>query len=167
VKYEIRALGTDDAEDYRRMRLDALRLHPEAFGAAYEEEAALDHARIVERLAAPGFTRFGGFADGDLVGLAGLQIRSGAKERHKAYLFSMYVDAAHRRTGLAERLVEAVIAGARNAGAVVLHLSVTVGNVPAQRLYRRLGFTVYGVERRSLKVDERFYDEELMTLDLD
>ena len=167
MNYEIRTLGTDDAEDYRRVRLDALRLHPEAFGAAYEEEAALDHARIVERLAAPGFTRFGGFADGNLVGLAGLQIRAGAKERHKAHLFSMYVDAAYRRTGLAEQLVEAVIAGAREAGAVVLHLSVTVGNAPAQRLYRSMGFTVYGVERRSLKVDGHFHDEELMTLDLD
>ena len=79
----------------------------------------------------------------------------------------MYVDAAHRRTGLAQQLVEAVIAGAREAGAVVLHLSVTVGNAPAQRLYRRMGFTVYGVERRSLKVDGRFHDEELMALDLD
>jgi len=26
---------------------------------------------------------------------------------------------------------------------------------------------VYGVERRSLKVDDRFHDEELMVLDLD
>ena len=101
------------------------------------------------------------------LGLAGLQIRSGAKERHKAHLFSMYVDRAHRRNGLAQRLVEAVIAGAREAGAVVLHLSVTVGNAPAQLLYRRMGFAVYGVERRSLKVNGRFLDEELMVLDLD
>ena len=54
-------------------------------------------------------------------------MRTGAKERHKAYLFSMYVDAAHRRSGLAQQLVEAVIAGAREAGRVVLQLSVTSG----------------------------------------
>jgi RimJ/RimL family protein N-acetyltransferase len=165
--YPIRTLATADAEDYRRVRLDALRRHPEAFGADYEEESRLDRTQFAERLATPGLTRFGGFADGNLVGLAGLQIRSGAKERHKAHLFSMYVDAAHRRTGLAEQLVAAVIAGAREAGAVVLHLSVTVGNAPAQRLYRRMGFTGYGVERRSLKVDGRFHDEELMALELD
>ena len=50
---------------------------------------------------------------------------------------------------------------------VVLQLSVEAGNVPAQRLYRRMGFTTYGVERRSLKVGEHFHDEELMALDLD
>jgi ribosomal protein S18 acetylase RimI-like enzyme len=167
VTFEIRALGVADVDEYRRIRLESLRLHPEAFGADYDESAALDRARFAELLATPGLTRFGGFHGSRLVGLAGLQIRSGAKERHKAHLFSMYVDRVHRRTGLAERLVEAVIVGARTAGAVVLHLSVTVGNAPAQLLYRRMGFTVYGVERRSLKVDGRFLDEELMALDLD
>jgi RimJ/RimL family protein N-acetyltransferase len=30
-----------------------------------------------------------------------------------------------------------------------------------------MGFRVYGLERRALKVGDRFYDEELMALDLD
>ena len=165
--YQIRALGIADADDYRRVRLDALRLHPDAFGSAYEDEAVLDGAQFAERLMAPGFTRFGGFAAGDLVGLAGLQMRTGAKERHKARLFSMYVDSVHRRSGLAQQLVAAVIAGAREAGALLVQLSVAAGNAPAQRLYRRMGFAVYGVERRSLRVGGRFHDEELMALDLD
>jgi ribosomal protein S18 acetylase RimI-like enzyme len=165
--YEVRALAVVDADDYRRVRLDALRLHPDAFGSAYEDEAMLERSQIIERLAAPSFTRYGGFAGDDLVGLAGLQMRTGAKERHKAHLFSMYVDAAHRGSGLAQRLVGAVISGARAAGALVLQLSVAAGNAPAQRLYRSMGFTVYGVERRSLKVGDRFHDEELMALDLD
>jgi ribosomal protein S18 acetylase RimI-like enzyme len=165
--YQVRALGVDDADDYRRIRLDALRLHPGAFGSAYEDEAVLDRTQFAERLAAPGFTRYGGFAADELVGLAGLQMRTGAKERHKARLFSMYVAAAHRGGELAQRLIEAVIAGARDAGALVVQLSVAADNPPAQRLYRRMGFTVYGVERRSLKVGDHFHDEELMALDLD
>jgi RimJ/RimL family protein N-acetyltransferase len=165
--YAIRPLEPADDADYRRVRLDALRRHPEAFGADYEEEARLDRAEFAQRHAVPGFTRFGGFADGILVGLSGMYIRPSAKHRHKAGLFGMYVDATHRGTGLAQQLVEAVIAAAREAGAVVLQLSVTVGNAPAQRLYRRMGFAVYGVERRSLLVNGRFYDEELMMLDLD
>jgi ribosomal protein S18 acetylase RimI-like enzyme len=165
--YRIRALLPTDADDYRRVRLESLRLHPCAFGAAYEDEVALDGAEFAERLAMPGLTRYGGFADGTLVGLSGLRIHSGAKERHKAHLFSMYVAEAHRRSGLSRKLVEAVIAGARNAGAIVLQLSVTLHNEPARRLYRRMGFTAYGIERRSLKVDGRFHDEELMALDLD
>jgi GNAT superfamily N-acetyltransferase len=112
MTYQVRALGVADVDAYRQVRLAALRLHPDAFGSAYEDEAALDRAQFAERLTAADFTRFGGFAAGDLVGLAGLQIRSGAKERHKARLFSMYVDAAHRGGGLAQQLIAAV-AGAR------------------------------------------------------
>jgi ribosomal protein S18 acetylase RimI-like enzyme len=167
VIYQVRTLAVADADDYQRIRLDALRLHPGAYGAAYEDEAVLERSQIIERLAAPGFTRYGGFAAHDLVGLVGLQMRTGAKERHKARLFSMYVEAAHRGSGLAQQLIGAVITGARAAGAVVLQLSVAAGNAPAQRLYRSMGFTVYGVERRSLKIGDRFHDEELMALDLD
>lgn len=164
---EVRALTVADLDEFRRVRLDALRLHPEAFGMAYEDEVQLDRAQFAERLTAANFTRFGGFADGRLIGLVGLQIRTGRKEQHKGHLFSMYVDAAHRGSGLAQRLVEAVIAAAREAGVVVLHLSVTTGNGTAQAFYRRMGFTVYGVEKRSLRVDGRYYDEDLMALDLD
>ncbi len=164
----IRRLEPSDVDAFRAVRLDALRLHPEAFGASYEDEAALDRAEFVERLATPGLVRFGAFdAHGALVGLIGLQIRTDAKQRHKAFLFSMYVAATHRGAGLAQQLVAAVIAEAREAGAVVLQLTVAAGNAPALRLYRRMGFTTYGVERRSLKVGEHFHDEELMALDLD
>ena len=165
--YLVRPLAPADAEIYHRVRLESLRDHPAAFGSSYEEEVLLTPRQVVDKLSAPRFTRFGGFSGSDLVGLAGLQIRPGLKEQHKAYLFSMYVHDAHRGTELAERLVEAVIAGAREAGAVVIHLSVTMGNPPAQRFYRRMGFSVYGIEHRSLKVDGVFYDEELMALDLD
>ena len=77
------------------------------------------------------------------------------------------MDAAHRGSGLAQRLIDAVITRAREAGALVLQLSVAAENAPAQRLYRRMGFTVYGVERRSLRVGRHFHYEELMALDLD
>jgi RimJ/RimL family protein N-acetyltransferase len=164
----IRRLEPSDVDAFRAVRLDALRLHPEAFGASYEDEAALDRAQFLERLSTSGLVRFGAFDEhGSMVGLIGLVIRSGAKQRHKAFLFSMYVDAAHRGTGLAQQLVEAVIAAAREAGAIVLQLSVAAGNAPALRLYRRMGFTTYGIDRRSLKVGDRFHDEELMALDLD
>ena len=167
MNYLVRALGVEDVEEFRRVRLDALRLHPEAFAASYEDETVLDRLQFAERLTTPGLTRFGAFAQQEMVGLVGLQVPSGSKVRHKAHLFSMYVADGHRRTGLADRLVQTVIDAAREAGALLLQLTVTAGNMPAQRLYSRMGFQVYGIERRALLVGDRFYDEELMALDLD
>lgn len=167
MNYLVRPLGMADADEFRRVRLDALRLHPGAYAAAYEDECALDLVQFAERLATPGLTRFGAFTRQEMVGLVGLQIPSGLKVRHKAHLFSMYVADGHRRTGLADRLVQAVIDAARESGALVLQLTVTAVNAPAQRLYARMGFRVYGLERRALKLRDRFYDEELMALDLE
>lgn len=167
MNHVVRVLNVQDVDEFRRVRLDALRLHPEAFLASYDDESLFDRGQFAERLATPGLTRFGAFAHEEMVGLVGLQIPAGAKVRHKAHLFSMYVAEGHRRYGLANRLVQAVIDAAREAGALVLQLTVTAGNAPAQRLYDRMGFRVYGIERRALQIGNRFYDEELRALELE
>jgi ribosomal protein S18 acetylase RimI-like enzyme len=111
---------------------------------------------------------FGGFTDaGELVGTSALRLETGVKSRHKGSVFAVYVDAAHRGSGLARALVETAIGRARDARLRVLHLTVTIGNDAARRLYAGLGFQTYGIERRGLCVDGVFHDEELMALDLE
>jgi RimJ/RimL family protein N-acetyltransferase len=39
-------------------------------------------------------------------------------------------------------------------------------NAPARALYRAAGFEVFGVERRALRVGDRYFDEEHMVLHL-
>jgi hypothetical protein len=63
-------------------------------------------------------------------------------------------------------LVEAVIAYARP-HVELIQLSVVVGNEQARRLYARLGFVEYGIEKNSLKYRGRYYDEILMANELD
>ena len=163
---EIRRLTAADAGVYRPVRLDALRLHPTAFTAAYEDEMTLPPEEWARRLDPPGVV-FGAFTDGKLVGITGLRREGRAKWRHKAVLVSVYVDAGNRRGGLARALAEAAIEHARAAGLLLLTLNVTVGNAGARRLYESLGFRSYGIERRSLRVGDAFYDDEMMALDLD
>jgi RimJ/RimL family protein N-acetyltransferase len=53
------------------------------------------------------------------------------------------------------------------AGAIEeIRLSVVTTNAEAVRLYAKAGFSVYGLERRALKIDGRYYDELLMSLPL-
>lgn len=166
--YRIRLLDRSDEPAFRPVRLDALRLHPTAFGASYEENMQTTPDELARRLLEPPSFMFGGFSEvGELVGTSGLRLETGVKSRHKGSVFAVYVDAAHRGTGLAGGLIEAVIAGARDARVSVLHLTVTLGNDAARTLYAALGFRSYGIERRGLCVDGVFYDEELMALDLD
>ena len=111
---------------------------------------------------------FGSFTENDeLVGIAGLRLATPDKTSHKATLFAVYVEAAHRGTGLARTLAEAAIAQARSLERRVVQLTVTEGNDTARRFYESLGFQRYGVEHRALCVDGVLLDRELMALDLD
>jgi RimJ/RimL family protein N-acetyltransferase len=43
---------------------------------------------------------------------------------------------------------------------------VVSDNEQVRRLYERLGFLEYGIEKKALKQDGRYYDEVLMARDL-
>ncbi len=152
---------------YRAVRLDALLRHPEVFGSSYDEEAQLDDAEFLRMISQPPGCTLGAFAGDELVGIAGLLVPVRQKQRHKGIIVGVYVVAEHRRFGLARRLVEALIAEARLASLRVVELAVTVGNQPARRLYYRLGFRTYGIERFALAINDSYLDEELMALVLD
>ena len=110
-------------------------------------------------------TVFGAFRQTDIVGTAGFAVREGEKEHHKGLLWGMYVLPEARGMGVAGRLVEAVVDFARPR-VELLQLSVVAGNEKARQLYAGFGFVEYGIERRSLKHDGRYFDEILMALDL-
>ncbi len=156
MTFMIRPLRSDEPALYRDIRLEALRLHPDAFGASFEEEAAWPLDFFARRLA--GNVVFGGFRGEDLLGTAGFMPETSAKRAHKATLWGMYVRAAARGTGLSRMLVEAVLDHAK--GRVeLIQLSVVAGNAAARRLYEAFGFTPYGIEERALKVEGRYLDD--------
>jgi RimJ/RimL family protein N-acetyltransferase len=156
---EIHPLRPGEPDQYREIRLEALRLHPEAFGASFDDEAARPLAFFEQLLTAN--TIFGGYVDDALMGTAGFMPETSAKRLHKSHLWGMYVRRAARGTGLAHHLVDAVLNHAKS-HAELIQLSVVSDNFAAQRLYASAGFTPYGVEARSLKVDGRYLDEVLM-----
>lgn len=167
----VRLLVPGDVAQYRAVRLTALRDHPEAYSASYEQEVAMDDRFFADRLGgatdAAFAGTFGSFVDGRLVGITGLRQHPSPKMCHGGHVFSVYVDPAHRRDGHAARLMDAVITQARDLGLALLTLDVTVGNDRARRFYVSRGFVSNGIARRYLRVQGRYYDEEQMQLDLD
>jgi ribosomal protein S18 acetylase RimI-like enzyme len=70
-----------------------------------------------------------------------------------------------RETGVGRRLVETIVEFARQR-VELIQLSVVSDNEQVRRLYERLGFLEYGIEKKALKQDGRYYDEVLMARDL-
>jgi ribosomal protein S18 acetylase RimI-like enzyme len=163
AQIQIRRLRPADAALFRDIRLEGLRLNPEAFGSTFEAENARPVAFFAERLG--GSKIIGAFQGSELVGIAGLLIGQGQKEAHKGRLVGMYVRPGARKSGVGQRLVEAIIEAARQS-VELIQLSVVSDNEAARRLYERLGFVEWGVERDALKQDGRYYDEVHMAKDL-
>jgi ribosomal protein S18 acetylase RimI-like enzyme len=160
---EVRRLVADDAPLFRDIRLEALRLAPDAFASTFEAESAQPLSRFAERLG--GSHVLGAFHAERLVGITTLIILQSAKMAHKGHLVGMYVRPEARRNGVGRSLVEAIVETARG-HVEVIQLTVVAGNETARRLYAGLGFEEYGLEKKALKSADRYFDEILMAMDL-
>jgi ribosomal protein S18 acetylase RimI-like enzyme len=162
-RIQIRRLAPGDAALFRKIRLEALQGNPEAFGSTFDAEYTQPLTWFSDRLGRS--NAFGAFDGSELVGIAGLAIGEGRKEAHKGLLVGMYVRPGSRKSGLGRRLVETIIEFARER-VELIQLAVVSDNQEARRLYSGLGFLEYGIEKKALKQDSRYFDEVLMAKDL-
>lgn len=155
----VRHLLPSDAEGYRTLRLEAIRLHPDAYGSDAIEEGAWTVADFAQRLVTGSV--FGGFPDGTLNAIACLSFPDELPRRPMAILWGVYVRNAYRGSPLAANLVNAALEHAQTKVDYAL-LAVTASNQRAIHFYRRLGFDVYATAPKSLKVGDSYVDELLM-----
>lgn len=165
---KVKQLNAIHAEKYQALRFEALQQNPEAFASSYEEEREKPLSQFQERLDSAASYAFGAFIDEELVGMVTLVPQTGIKMRHKGSIFAMYVTPGSRGMGVGRKLMEAAIEKARGIDGIShLLLSVVQSNQQAKKLYTSLGFVSFGVEKKALKLNGKYIDEEYMQLELD
>lgn len=158
MSLELRRLTAADARAWRELRLEAFALHPREFRSTPGEEAAMDIA-VLETILARQVAL--GLFDGEtLAGTGVLSFETRAKLAHLGEIRGVYVRAAYRGEGAAERLLKALMAEAQGKVEAV-HLTVSDGNGPALRLYTRLGFSPWAFQPRALKLEDGTWVDEI------
>ncbi|AZQ47419.1 GNAT family N-acetyltransferase [Bacillus albus] len=163
----IRLLTKEDAKQYWELRLQALQVNPEAFVTTYEEAIRQQNPikRVENNLTAATSCTFGAFNEkNQLVGVVTLLTEEKEAYKHKGHIIAMYVDASNRRSGLARELIRKAIERAREMNLEQLTLGVVSTNEPAKKLYESMGFQTYGIEKRALKINGVYSDDEYMVL---
>jgi ribosomal protein S18 acetylase RimI-like enzyme len=166
---EIRRLTADDAHAYYGLRLEALEREPLAFTESPEEHREVTIDSIAKKLGADDGDALvmGAFTEAAFVGMAGLARFSGPKRRHKATIWGVYVKVEWRTKGIARVLLNELIERAKAMpGVEQILLSVGTEQAAANKLYQSLGFEAYGREPRTLKIGDRYVDEDCMILRL-
>lgn len=162
---EIKLLTQKDAENYRIIRLEALKDNPEAFSSSYEEELEYSSKIYEGRLSSENLYTFGALVEKRLVGTVTLICETKIKIKHRATIVAMYVLPEYRKSGVGKALMNKAITKAKELkGIEQIYLAVTASNEPAKQLYGSLGFVTYGLDKNGLKLGDTYFDEELMVL---
>ncbi|MEM7525141.1 MAG: GNAT family N-acetyltransferase [Pseudomonadota bacterium] len=138
----IRRLEVEDLASFKHLRLEALRLEPEAFASSLADAERLSDAEWAARLTENAV--FGAFAADDLIGMMALIPSPFRKMAHRATIGMVYLAAPARGGGVASALLQSLTAHARAESVRQLELMCSSENAAAISFYRREGFSEMG-----------------------
>lgn len=159
LNVNVKTLNVNESNDFRAIRLSALKNSPEMFGSTHMAEADKPLNFFEDCLL--NSTVFGAYHKSKIIGLATLTQENGIKFSHKASLSSVFIEPEFQRKGVANSLLSAVIEHSKKYVEQIL-LTVADNNKPAIQLYKKFGFQTYGVEKKAMKDNGQYIDEVLM-----
>ena len=137
MPYAIRHLAAGDAPVLKCL----LRTFGEAFGEHETYQGAVPSDGYLRALLAkPTFVALASLHGEEVVGgLVAYVLEKFERERSEVYVYDLAVSQAHRRRGIARRLIEALKPIARARGATVIFVQADRGDAAAIALYESLG----------------------------
>ncbi|KAB7673160.1 GNAT family N-acetyltransferase [Bacillus sp. B1-b2] len=163
---ELRLLHAKEAKAYWNLRLTALKESPEAFLLTLEEELNRSSPikAVSTQLKDPFRMTIGCFNSEELIGTITLQREVYTKLKHKGNILLFYIKKEYRNQGLGRKMLQSVIALAKEHKLEQLILSVVSTNKKATNLYESFGFKIFGKELNALKYKGAYLDESHMIL---
>ena len=96
-----------------------------------------------------------------VVGWCDIIPKKGVDFKHCGVL-GMGVHKDYRRKGIGSELLDATLVGAKEFGLERVELEVYTSNTVAIRLYEKYGFQFEGTKRKARKLEDKYYDIQIM-----
>ena len=163
----IREGSLADVEQFRELRLFALKDSPTSFSADYKIIFALPKSYWEDRLR-PNVHGTTFFAENNskLIGMMGIRRGESPKTKHGAGIWGVFIRPEWRGLHIAEEMLNLSCDWAKLREIQLVRLAVVSTNESAIRLYKRTGFTVYGTEPQGIFYGGEYYDEHWMSKSL-
>ena len=162
-KVIIKKLEVSDCQQWKKIRLEALKNSPDNFMSSYQDEVNYSDDHFTRGLEAS--IIFGCFIQDEIVGCCGLVVEKASKISHTGTLWGMYIKEDARGGGVGLSLVSHVKDYAKSY-IKHLYLGCNAENQSAIKLYRKCGFKVYGTRPNYTKIGDKFYDDLIMMCEL-
>lgn len=162
---QIEILGPEQWQDYREIRLKALKSDPTAFGESYEREVVKSEQEIRQKLSNQDYQTYIARIDNKITAMAVSSLEKPQHVEHLAKLHSIFTDPDFRKQGIGSKLLERVLNDLhQNPITSRVILSVNNEQEVAKQMYEKLGFVQYGLGKKEMKVDGKYYDMAQMEL---
>lgn len=153
--FNIIKLDLSQWQDYKNIRLDALKSDPQAFLSSYKREAGwLDEkwmSRLQETFKPGSWLLFAKIPSGELIGMVGGYRDSNDLVNHSAQVWGVYVKQQYRGKGVAKALMKEILEEFSLVDDIeTAILEVNTDQKSAKKLYETFGFAVSKTYRQKL-----------------
>ncbi len=160
----VRSLNIDDWEEFRNLRLKALKEEPKAYGISAEDEAGKSDEEwkrmCLDAFHGNGKWFFVAQHEGKLIGMLGATELFGRYMRHQVEIYSAFVESSFRRQSVLTDLYN----GLKRKLEEVPHLEQMIvwvtlhENQVSRHTFEKFGFKLAGTLSKTVKYDGKYYD---------
>lgn len=165
-KIDYRKLKPNESKYYRFLRLESLEKYPNSFGSKHEDEkqkGKLAFENYIET-SDPDCFIVGAIFQDTLVAICGFH-RLKDDRNHLGEIIQMYVQPKHQGNQIGFNLLRATITAAFEIiGLEQIELQVITDLKAVNKIYEKIGFQECGLQQRSYKKEEVYYDLRSMVL---
>jgi RimJ/RimL family protein N-acetyltransferase len=158
-----RELKIEDFRVYNELREMSLNVGTEIFVSTNDEEKNNRKAKFLSRIQDNFSFVMGAFDGNILVGMVTFIREDRIKIKHKGGIYGMFIHPNYQGKGIGSELLKLTLDNAfKISGLRQINLGVIATNLNAIKLYEKMGFKPYGVEKEAIFVNDTFLDELLM-----
>lgn len=167
MKIDIRKLRPNESNSYREIRLQCLKNFPTNFTSNYLDEKVKDELFFQPYIEKSDLNNFviGAFHNGNLIGISGFERLERVKTNHRGHIIQVYVIPEYQGKGIGLDIIKSTLNVAfKINGIEQVEIDVITSNKNAEKIYEKVGFEAYGIQKNFLKIDNDYYDHKMMII---
>ena len=167
MEIKIRKLLPNESNSYRELRLQCLKNYPEYFTTNYQDEKTkekLFFQPFIEQSDTDNFV-IGAFDNNLLIGISGFMRHQRNKVNHSGKIIQVYVNPQYQGKHIGFNITNHTLNEAFKVNGIEqIEIGVIVCNEKADKIYKKLGFEEFGLQKNFLKIDNAYYDHKMMMI---